>query len=58
MIGGANGPVTLRKIPEKAPIALGDAAIGSGRPSVQAPQPTGLACNGRREKQILSQTQF
>jgi len=34
MIGGANGPVMLRKIPEKAPIALGDAEIGSGRPYV------------------------
>ena len=34
MIGGANGPVTLRKIPEKAPIALGDAEIGAGRPYV------------------------
>ena len=34
MIGGANGPVMLRKIPEKAPIALGDAEIGAGRPYV------------------------
>ena len=34
MIGGADGPVTLRKIPTKAPIALGDAEIGSGRPYV------------------------
>ena len=34
MIGGVDGPVTLRKIPEKAPIALGGAEIGSGRPYV------------------------
>ena len=34
MIGGANGPVMLRKIPQKAPIALGDAEIGAGRPYV------------------------
>lgn len=34
MIGGANGPVTLRKIPQKSPIALGDAEMGSGRPYV------------------------
>ena len=34
MIGGVDGPVALRKIPEKAPIALGAAEIGSGRPYV------------------------
>ena len=34
MIGGANGPVMLRKIPEKAPIRLGTAELGSGRPYV------------------------
>jgi len=34
MIGGVNGPVTLRKIPDKAPIALGETQIGSGRPYV------------------------
>ena len=34
MIGGANGPVGLRKIPEKVPIALGPAQIGAGRPYV------------------------
>ena len=34
MIGGVDGPVALRKIPEKAPIALGGAEIGSGRPYV------------------------
>ena len=36
VIGGVDGPVTLRKIPAKAPIALGDAALGSGRPYVGA----------------------
>ena len=34
MLGGADGPVTLRKIPEKQPIALGAAEIGAGRPYV------------------------
>lgn len=34
MLGGANGPITLRKIPDKAPIDLGEAHIGSGRPYV------------------------
>ena len=34
MIGGADGPILLRKIPEKAPIALGSAELGSGRPYV------------------------
>jgi hypothetical protein len=34
MMGGPNGPITLRKIPEKAPIFLGAADIGAGRPYV------------------------
>ena len=34
MIGGANGPVMLRKIQDKAPIRLGTAELGSGRPYV------------------------
>ena len=36
MSGGADGPVALRRIPEKALIALGAAEIGSGRPYVGA----------------------
>eukprot|EP00593_Proboscia_inermis_P011773 CAMPEP_0171325384 /NCGR_PEP_ID=MMETSP0816-20121228/116778_1 /TAXON_ID=420281 /ORGANISM="Proboscia inermis, Strain CCAP1064/1" /LENGTH=146 /DNA_ID=CAMNT_0011824551 /DNA_START=115 /DNA_END=555 /DNA_ORIENTATION=- len=34
LIGGENGPIPLRKIPEKALIALGDAELGMGRPYV------------------------
>jgi len=34
MIGGAGGPVILRRIPQKSSIALGSAQLGSGRPYV------------------------
>jgi len=34
MIGGVDGPVYLRKIPEKVPVELGGANLGSGRPYV------------------------
>ena len=48
MSGGADGPVALRRIPEKALIALGAAEIGSGRGRtlVYIPWPCLAALNG------------